>query len=227
MMDRSFLSQPEVIAASRNWVCIRLATYESASEARLLESIFVGRSGRLENTVFALLAPDGSTLLTRPGRSPQAVFADAAAMASGLSWLARGYHGRAAPPSELPRMSDYRLALDVAACDGLPLIVVTSAEAERALAAAAWSAQNLGRAVYVRDSFGGKSGTFLVVPDQFGLQAAKVQELPANLTAQELSQRLAPWRQPPKDGRAHMRAGISRGVRWQTRVPVTDPEGRY
>ena len=49
-MDRSFLSDAAVIASSRKFVCIRLATYESESEAKILKSIFLGRSGDLENT---------------------------------------------------------------------------------------------------------------------------------------------------------------------------------
>ena len=40
-MDKSFLSQSEVIAASRKFVCIRLATYENAEEAKFLKSISV------------------------------------------------------------------------------------------------------------------------------------------------------------------------------------------
>jgi len=31
-MDRSYLSQPEVVAVSRRFVCIRLLTYEDSSE---------------------------------------------------------------------------------------------------------------------------------------------------------------------------------------------------
>ncbi len=58
-MDRSFLADADVIAASRMFVCIRPATYEDAGEADFLKKIFVGRSGELDNTVFVLLAPDG------------------------------------------------------------------------------------------------------------------------------------------------------------------------
>ena len=228
-MDRSYLSQPEVIAASRKWVCIRLATYESASEARLLEAIFRGRSGQLENTVFALISSDASKLLATPGRGPRHLYADAASMASGLNVLASAHPARAsASPDQLPRMSDFRLALNVAACEGLPLIVATSQGVESDLAPAAWAPFNLGRAVYVRASLAGHGeGAFLVVPDPYGLQAEKVLPLPPGLTAEQLSQRLAPWREEPKDHHTHVRQGQAQGVRWQTRVPVTDPQGRY
>jgi hypothetical protein len=228
-MDRSYLSQPEVIAASRKWVCIRLATYESATEARLLEAIFRGRSGQLENTVFALISSDASKLLATPGRGPRHLYADAASMASGLNVLASAHPARAsASPDELPRISDFRLALNVAACEGLPLIVVTNKGVESDLAPASWASLNQGRAVYVRAALDGHGeGAFLVVPDPYGLKAEKVVPLSAGLTAQELSQHLSPWRQAPKDHHAHLRQGHAQGVRWQTRVPVTDPQARY
>ena len=70
-MDRSFLSDVSVVEASRDFVCVRMATYENATEAEFLATIFRGRTGQLENTVFTILAPDGKTQLTRSGRSPE------------------------------------------------------------------------------------------------------------------------------------------------------------
>ena len=67
-MDRSFLSQPEVITAARKFVCVRLATYESAAEGQFLASICPTGSGELENTVFAILSPDGKQKLARVSR---------------------------------------------------------------------------------------------------------------------------------------------------------------
>ena len=67
-MDRSLWSDPLVIDASRKFVCVRLATYEDAVEGKLLEGIYRGRSGQLENTVFVMLAPDGKTRLSASGR---------------------------------------------------------------------------------------------------------------------------------------------------------------
>ena len=42
-MDRSFLSRPEVIAASEAFVCVRLTSYENADEMAFLKDMFVGR----------------------------------------------------------------------------------------------------------------------------------------------------------------------------------------
>ena len=43
-MDRSYLSQPEVVAASRDFVCVRLMTYESRVEGDFLTAFNVTRS---------------------------------------------------------------------------------------------------------------------------------------------------------------------------------------
>src|SRR4051794_16153328 len=124
-MDRSFLSQPEVVAASRSFVCIRLATYESESEAKLLKSIFIGGSGELENTTFALLDPHGQRLLVRSGRSPDFAFwgstdTPSREMATTMDQIAAYYKVKGkgpAPDAPLPLNGNPRLALDVAACD--------------------------------------------------------------------------------------------------------------
>ena len=127
-MDRSFLSQPEVIAASRKFVCIRLATYEDKEEAAFLKSLWVGRSGEVENTLFTILSPDGKRTLVHPSRSPRHEYEDAGAMAASLKRIA-GEHelrkdaGEKTPP--LPLVANVRLALDVAACDGRPLTGVS------------------------------------------------------------------------------------------------------
>ena len=75
-MDRSFLRQPAVVAASRSFVCARLATYESEAERKILASIYVGRNGEVQNTTFTILSPDGKRVLVRAGRSPGSAFGD-------------------------------------------------------------------------------------------------------------------------------------------------------
>ena len=68
-MDGSFLSQPKVVAAARQFVCVRLTTYENKAEAGFLKAICPTGSGELENTVFTILAPDGKRQLARASRS--------------------------------------------------------------------------------------------------------------------------------------------------------------
>ena len=81
------MSQKPVIDASRAFICIRPATYENAAEVKYLEGIFKGRAGTLENTVFAMMTPDGIQHLARPGRSPQMSYRTPETMAAAiLSW---------------------------------------------------------------------------------------------------------------------------------------------
>src|SRR3954447_19107352 len=129
-MDRSFLSRPSVVAASRHFVCLRLLTYESRQEARFLRSLAPTGSGALENTVFTLLAPDGKRQLVRGSRSARQTFGDAERMASAMNRIAAGYGAKmpAGAPNELPRVPDVRLAVNVAACDSRPLVVVFARE---------------------------------------------------------------------------------------------------
>src|ERR1044071_3836701 len=98
-MDRRFLLQKEVIEASRDFVCIRLATYEDKEEADYLVKVFPGRTGLLENTVFTMLSPDARRYLTRSGRSPDWAFGDATSMARQMRAFAKDYK-----PAEAARL---------------------------------------------------------------------------------------------------------------------------
>jgi hypothetical protein len=130
-MDRSFLSRPDVIAASRSFVCVRLATYENKEEGAFLKAFHVTRSGDLENTVFTILSPDGKRQLARASRSADHTFADAAAMAGTMRRIAAAYTARNAggPPPTLPKVANVRLAVDIAACDNQPLVLVFGQDA--------------------------------------------------------------------------------------------------
>ena len=111
-MDRSFLSDERVVTASRDFVCIRLATYEDAQEAKFLKSVFVGRSGDLENTVFAILSPDAQRNLVR-GRGPFFAFRDAKEMAKEMQKISAEYQtddARPSPNLQLPTMKSFAWA---------------------------------------------------------------------------------------------------------------------
>ncbi len=171
-MDRSFLSQPEVVAVSREFVCARLSTYEDKDEAEFLATVFTGRSGQLENTVFSILAPDGETKLTRAGRSPQMALGDGrprrgrpdspggedvTKMVATLTDIAARYAKKQkgkTGPGTMPYVEDVRLGLNVAACDMLPTaIVVAKTDAarealEKQLRPLAWADDFIGRLVW-------------------------------------------------------------------------------
>lgn len=159
-MDRTYLSAPAVVTASRAFVCVRIATYEDEAEAAFTESIFRGRGG-LENSVFTLLAPDGETLLTRSGRSPRMVFGGATAedkleaMVAEMDGVSQRYAEEARALAALPTAMDLRRGLNVAACDLQPIAVLAVADAEdraraeERLAQLAWSDEFIGECQYV------------------------------------------------------------------------------
>ena len=169
-MDRSFLADKDVIAASRHFVCIRLATYEDAEENKLLTSIF-SRGGVLENTVFTILSPDGQETLVTPGRSPVWAFGGVNGpginaqpsesikkMADTMEAIALAYPGNPQATSDqagLPYLADLRLALNVSAADRTPLTAVFSTDPSQLtqmtqnLADVAWSESIIGKSQYV------------------------------------------------------------------------------
>lgn len=226
-VDRSYLSQPEVVEASRKWTCIRVATYENAEEAEYLKGIFSGRSGQLENTVFAFMDPAARKHLAAPSRGPRGQFSGPREMASAMDQMAQTYRASAPVSDELPKVESLRLALNIAACEGLPVVVVASRTAERQLAKAAWSPQNLGQAVYLRAELREGAEAYLIVPDKFGMKIESSRPLDPKVNAQELHGLLTALQSGPKDHRSHVQEGFAKGIRWETTVPVTDPQARY
>jgi hypothetical protein len=243
-MDRSFLSREEVIAASRQLVCVRLATYEDSDEAALLKNLVRSGSGELENTVFCLLAPDGRTKLARSARGIGQVFATPTAFAAALSQAAGRFPAKAdGGPAPLPDVKTVALALNVAAADNLPLVVLIAGEGdarketEQALAKLAWSPEFIGRFVYataksaddLRTISGDKANAaFLVVqPEKFGrsgtvLARGLVGAKPEAI-ATTLREGASRFKDDEKNFATHVREGHRKRVFWETPVPVTDP----
>lgn len=240
-MDRSFLSQPVVIAASREFVCVRLATYEDPVEARFTQALVRTGSGELENTAFCLLSPDAKKKLSRSARGTEHLYADAAAMAADMKRVAGAFSPKA-PPCLLPLVANPRLALDVAAADGLPLVVVVGNDAAvrqrlvDRLAKLAWTDEFIGRFAYaegtVKDVIGVPgvtldAGVVVIAPDKFGKKGAVLSEVgpvaPADRLAAALRAVAADYRAPAKSFQSHVREGHRLGVFWDTKVPVTDP----
>lgn len=244
-MDRSFLSQSEVIAASRAFVCVRLATYENKQEGEFLKTLFVGRSGDLENTTFALLSPDGKQPLVRSGRSARNTFASAAEMAQSMNRIARQYEAKktdAAP--ELPRAATVRLALDIAACDNQPLALLVVRDPtvlrqlEERVRKLAWSNEFAGAAVYgstsdfaqvkMVDGIVPEGGLFVIQPDRFGQKGKVLAQAAPTATAADLTRTLRSGiglhQRTERDFRGHVRDGRQAGIFWETVLPVTDPQ---
>lgn len=229
-MDRSFLSRPEVVRASRKFVCIRLATYENFEEAQMLRGIFLGASGQVENTTFALLSPDGHTPLVYSGRSPDFAFVSSQQMADTMARISDRYRGR--PGGELPMVSNLRLAINVAACDGLPLAVLVSQDSKQLrswqnrLAAVAWEPALLGKAIYCMERRATpRPGLLVLAPGKFGLDSQPIGWIdPDSPTlSADLRKLVGAYQAAEKNPHDHVLEGNQRGVHWHTQIPVTDP----
>ncbi|MFN8607838.1 MAG: hypothetical protein U0931_09915 [Vulcanimicrobiota bacterium] len=229
-MDRSFLSRPEVVQASRKFVCIRLATYESFEEAQMLRGIFLGGSGQVENTTFAILSPDGRTPLVYSGRSPDFAFVDSQQMADTMGRISAHYRGKAS--GELPTVVNLRLAVNVAACDGLPVVELVSGDAtqlrnwQSRLAAVAWEPALLGKAVYCLERRATpRPGLVVLAPGKFGLDSQPIGWLdPDSPTlSSDLTRLLSSYHAADKNAHDHIFEGNRKGVYWKTQIPVTDP----
>jgi hypothetical protein len=245
-MDRSFLSQPKVIVASADFVCIRLTTYENADEAKFLKRIAPTGSGQLENTVFTILSPDGKKQLVRGSRSARETFDDADHMAATMKRIAAWYpkqKGASSAVPDLPIVATVRLGIDVAACDNQPLVLLRSDSSSQRRALVdkvkqlAWTEEFRGRFVYAVASSaaetqgisGAESGSGLLVlqPDRFGQSASRLANAAADASASELAnvlrKGLALHRPATETFADHVHDGHRQGVFWETVIPVSDP----
>ncbi len=242
-MDRSFLTDAQIVDASREFICIRLATYEDKDEAEFLQTIFVGRDGELQNTVFAILSPDAKQFLCRTARSPNFAFRTPASMAAAMRKISLEFPGGREPRAYLPKMKNYRLALDVAACDGLPLIVAVVEESDQVvkmesqLAALAKDTNCGGRVQFVvtdiKDAglsqlsgYDGEPAIYLVKPGKFGIDGEVIKRFMSQVPPTELRREVAAFADQSlpltKQHRQHVWAGRQQGIDWKTEIPVTD-----
>ncbi|MGE0489665.1 MAG: hypothetical protein AB7S38_10675 [Vulcanimicrobiota bacterium] len=223
---------------------MRLATYENAKEGAYLKALFQTGSGELENSVFAILSPDAKAYLVPAGRSPRMVFGTAQRMAQSMEEIGSRYHGSTATSDRLPKMANVRLALNVAACDDVPLVIAVgrTAKEERALeqrlANWAWNSYFAGRAEYATATnlaelsmiSGAKpaSGYVVVQPDRFGQQGTVIATIDGDAKLpDQLWEAIGRYQSAgQKDTGSHISAGRQKGVYWQTVIPVTDPGPR-
>lgn len=238
-MDRSFLTNESIIQASRDFVCIRVATYESESEAEFMKSLYT-RNGTVENTTFCLLAPDGKTKLARASRGPHG---SPNAMAREMARLVDKYKAKGAP-SVVPSMQTVELALNVAACDNLPLVIVSGTTAEKLkqienkMLPAVWSKKVAGKFVYGSTNdkddlklFSGKkyeSGIMVIQPGKFGLSGRVLDRMSPETSAKEIETRMLAvaknFSRKKTSHNAHVNAGIALGIEWKTKLPETDAQ---
>ena len=233
------MSNPAVVKMSRDFVCARLATFESPSEADFIYGLYPTRSGAQVNTVFTILAPDGKTTLLSPGRSPSHTLRsdDPETLATEMRKIAARYKAkRAGNTPGLPYGIDLRRALNIASCDLQPLIVVVAASAskrkaiERVLTPLAWSDEFIGAYAYATakpDELAALAdakeaeGVLVVYADPYGLSGKVVASAAgtngASLTT-TLRAGLAKFRPKARDSIRHIREARRRGIEWEVEV---------
>ncbi|MAV34253.1 MAG: hypothetical protein CMJ59_02235 [Planctomycetaceae bacterium] len=243
-MDRRFLSDEQIIKASRDFVCIRTATYEDKTEATYLKAMFLGRAGGdLRNFGFCILSPDGKRQLRRSNRGPNFVYTNSQAMAADLRQIAKQYSAQARDKKvnpAVPRMKSVRLGINVASCDGLPSVVVFGKgkrEVDRLnskLSGVIWDAALAGKFIYSSTTKSSdlkiivgatrKAGILVVEPDVYGMTGRLIKMIDASVSKGDLKRDLVDaadtFTRRSKTHGLHVRNGRRNGKTWKTEVPV-------
>lgn len=198
----------------------------------------------MENSTFALLESDGKTPLSQISRGPRQVFGSSKQMATAMRRITdkRSTSDKVGESKTSPALGNLRLAINVAACDNLPLVVLGPSampEFEGALAELFFDSPWQGRFVLARGNasemdklLGLKGGPVpalaVVQPDSFGLSGRILTRLEAgdkgnNLTA-TLTEGAAGFQATARDFIGHLNAGFQAGAFWETALPVTDQQ---
>ena len=193
-------SDPDVIKASRKFICVRIESYESEENQKIVRSHL---GGRFENTAFCVIAPDGQKRLTRSGRGPLHIsqnFDDIAVIAD--RYKSRGDMLN----SRIPDFNSFALALNVSSADQKILLLIAGNEEEitaagKRIRSVAWDENVVGRFNYDFESDSDswvapisskskRSGFYIVRPGEFGLEGEIVKSLPLNTSKETLLQEM-------------------------------------
>lgn len=170
-------------------------------------------------------------------------YGDAAGLEEAMKEISARYTAKAKPIRGLPELKDLRLALNVAAADMRPLVVLradddgTRRRLTDAVIALAWNERLVGRFHFVvlegETTFEGLSpdaGLSVVQPDPYGLGgtvlATASPRASAKLLAQALDLGLRTFEAEAREHDEHVREARRRGIRWETELPVTDSHDR-
>jgi len=245
-MDRSFLSNKQLIKISRDFVCIRTATYEDKREAGFLKWAFLRTpAADLRNFGFCVLSPDGKRKLRRSFRGPNFVYKNSAAMAVDLERIARQFPPKTTKSESnpaVPRMKSVRLGINVASCDGLPSVVVFGKgkrevdQLNSKLSGVIWDEALAGKFIYASTTkfadlkivVGAttKTGILVVEPDVYGTKGRLIKRIDAGVSKRDLKRDLVDaadtFIRRSKSHGLHVRNGRRDGKTWKTEVAVPD-----
>ncbi len=160
-----------------------------------------------------------------------------------LKRISAQYEEKARPITELPTLRDLRVALNVAAADMRPLVVVRADKAPKRgdlvelVAELAWEQGRVGRFHFVvleeEISFEGlvpEEGVHVIQPDPFGLGGTVLASHGLKASSKQLAgvldEGLEAFTAKAREHDQHVREARRRGIRWETAIPVTDTHGR-
>jgi len=232
-------SDEEVIEATRNWVCVRLDSYESEQHQEWVRRFL---NGTFQNSAFCLLSPDGTEWLSKSGRGPNQVFGTAGNLISSMDKIVQRYAPKASSSEAVVQdFHSLRQAINVASADQRVLVLVAGSEEATkplrdSLRKTAWHEDHVGRFHWDFESDAAvveelvsknqdKQGIFLLRGDKFGLAAEVMAELPLDATASELSEALKTTNKEyaatteKKVYSSHVAEGRKEGIHFEGAVP--------
>ena len=200
------LSKKEFIEASRDFVCIRLETYESKETQDRIRDLL---DGTMQNTAFVVYAPDGKTKLTRSQRSPQFVLGgrgskSIAPVVKEMEQIAEKYKVTGAQDQAvLQDFDSFKQSLNIASADQRLLVFTVSPQSVMP------KVKDTLRTVFNDSSVSGKfhfdvagkedlkwseslknvnakTGVFIIRSDEYGQQGIVVRALPLDVPPNQL-----------------------------------------
>ncbi len=211
-------SQKDFIEATRDFVCIRIESFESKENQDLVRS-FLG--GRFANTAFCVLSPDGKDRLSRSGRGPSALLGRMGGpvpangderMIKDLGEIAKRYRAKGkAEEANLQDFDAFRQALNISSGDQRLLVYVNVSGDKREAAekklkpvlndpglvgrfhvdfAEAKTDEGWDKAVGAKRASSKDGSIYVIKPGTFGLEGKVIEEIPMSAKAEAMKSEL-------------------------------------
>lgn len=234
----SLFSQKSFIAASKNFVCVRLGTYESKEHQDMVRELL---RGTFQNTAFMIYAPDGKTKLTRSGRGPHHAFGNDSV--GGMNTIAAKYKTKAdTKDAILQDFHSFKQSLNVASADQRLLLfsIPTKSTANKESASlrkvfndkdisgrfhfdtAAKTDAEWSKAI---EGDKQKSGHFIIRPGKFGMTGTVMAELPLKSSPELIKTTLLKCNatyaktEKRKTYSSHVSEGKRKGIEFENTMP--------